>query len=260
MQIEQQDTRVELVYGEDEAKYLLRDAAEIKALFRALLGHRGLLGARSIPGGHNFITALIEADEQRGILLDASTDPLQNERIAQSNALDCVTQLDRVRIQFLLENHALVVEDGKAGFRAPFPHTVLRLQRREFFRLQTPSTSARKVVCRFPLPLGNGRTHEVELSILDISRGGVAIAVPPGGVALEQGAVFEDCTLLLPDTPPVSTRLTIRNLFRITRPNGVELLRIGCAFADLSASAGDAIQRYVLRMERERNARERGLL
>ena len=260
MHIEQEDTRVELVYGEDEAKYLLRDPVEIKALFRALLASRGLVSARMVPGGQSFITALIEADEQHGILLDASTDPLQNDRIAQSEALDCVTQLDRVRIQFLVRRPVRVVEEGKPGSRAPFPTTVLRLQRREFYRLQTPSSSSpRRVVCRLPLPLGDGTIREVELNILDISRGGLAIAVPPGGVTLEQGAAFEDCTLLLPDNPPISARLIVRNLFRITRMNGVELLRIGCAFANLSRGAGDAIQRYVLRMERERNARERGL-
>lgn len=261
MHIEQEDTRVELVYGEDEAKYLLHDPLEIRALFRALLVHRSLVSARTVPDRQGFITALIEADEQRGILLDASPDPLLNTRIAHAGALDCVTQLERVRIQFILRHHVLVSEDGKAGVRAPFPDTVLRLQRREFYRLQTqPAPSSRRAVCRVALPLDGGRTREVELDIIDIGCGGVAIAVPPRGVVLDQGAQFEASTLILPDTPPITARLIVRNFFRITRRNGVELLRIGCAFADLPRGASEAIQRYVLNTERARNARERDLI
>ena len=42
--------------------------------------------------------------------------------------------------------------------------------------------------------------------------------------------------------------------------SGAELLRAGCEFADMPRGAEDAIQRYILKVERERNARDRGRL
>mgnify|MGYP006173928317 CR=1 FL=1 len=110
------------------------------------------------------------------------------------------------------------------------------------------------------LPRTDGSRREAELRILDISGGGVAIAVPPVGVRFEQGTEFANCLLNLPDGPPIPARLIVRNLFRITNRSGAEVLRAGCEFADIPRRAEDAIQRYIHTVERERNARERGRL
>ena len=256
MHIEQEDTRVELVYGEDEAKYLLRDPVEIKALFRALLASRGLVSARMVPGGQSFITALIEADEQHGILLDASTDPLQNDRIAQSEALDCVTQLDRVRIQFLVRRPVRVVEEGKPGFRAPFPNTVLRLQRREFYRLQVPLAHALSCLLRAE-DLAR-KPVEVSARVIDIGAGGVAVVVPAGAAEFVIGGVLPACRLDLPEGDSIELDLEVRNLNRQTQRNGTEQLRVGLRFAALPRTADTRIQRYIFKTERELNAKARG--
>ena len=259
MSIDQEDTRIELIHAEDEAKYLLRDSREILAILKHIVSARALVSARLAPGRESYLSALIQVDDgEDGVLLDASADPLQNERILRADALDCVTQLDKVRIQFLLKGARLVDEGGSPGFRCALPDSLLRLQRREFYRLQTPI--AEEVSCTIALPRTDGSRREAELRILDISGGGVAIAVPPVGVHFEAGTEFPGSLLRLPDTAPIAARLVVRNLFRITNRSGAEVLRAGCEFADLPRGAEDAIQRYILRVERTRNARERGRL
>lgn len=259
MSIDHEDTRIELIHAEDEAKYLLRDSREILAILKNVVTARALVSARLAPGRESYLSALIEADDREGgLLLDASADPAQNERILRAEALDCVTQLDKVRIQFILKHPRLVQEGGNPGFRCDLPDSLLRLQRREFYRLQTPIAHA--VTCSLALPQADGTRRNTELRILDISGGGVAIAVPPVGVHFEPGTEFPDSLLRLPDTAPIPARLVVRNLFRITRRGGAEVLRAGCEFADLPRGAEDAIQRYILRVERTRNARERGRL
>ena len=259
MSIDQEDTRIELIHAEDEAKYLLRDSREILAILKHIVAARALVSARLAPGRESYLSALIEVDDREGgVLLDGSTDALQNERILRAEALDCVTQLEKVRIQFMLKNPRLVAEGGSPGFRCSLPDSLLRLQRREFYRLQTPTSHS--VSCTIALPQADGSRRNTALRILDISGGGVAIAVPPAGVPFEPGAEFENCLLNLPDGPPIPARLIVRNLFRITNRSGAELLRAGCEFADMPRGAEDAIQRYILKVERERNARERGRL
>ena len=259
MTIDHEDTRIELIHADDEAKYVLRDAREILAVLRNLVGARALVSARLAPGNESVLSTLVEvAEDGSSLLLDGSADALQNQRMEHADALDCVTQLDKVRIQFLLRGQRLVEDGGSPGFRAPPPDALLRLQRREFYRLQTPISEA--VSCTLALPRVDGSRREAELRILDISGGGVAIAVPPVGVQFEPGTEFPDSLLRLPDTAPIPARLVVRNLFRITRRGGAEVLRAGCEFADLPRGAEDAIQRYILRVERTRNARERGRL
>lgn len=49
----------------------------------------------------------------------------------------------------------------------------------------------------------------------------------------------------------------MRNLFRVTNRDGSVTLRAGCEFTQLSGNMAATIQRYILKIERERNARER---
>jgi c-di-GMP-binding flagellar brake protein YcgR len=259
MSIDQEDTRIELIHAEDETKYLLRDSREILAILKHIVSSRALVSARLAPGRESYLSALIEVgDGADGVLLDASADPAQNDRVLRAEALDCVTQLDKVRIEFMLKNPRRVDEGGSPGFRCNPPDSLLRLQRREFYRLQTPLSHS--VSCTLALPQADGTRRNTDVRIIDISGGGVAIAVPPAGVRFEPGTEFPNCLLNLPDSAPIPARLIVRNLFRITHRSGAALLRAGCEFADMPRGADDAIQRYILKVERERNARERGRL
>ncbi len=92
MTIDQEDTRIELIHADDEAKYVLRDAREILAIVRNLLGARALVSARLAPGNESVLSTLVAvAEDGTSLLLDGSADPLQNQRMERADALDCVT-------------------------------------------------------------------------------------------------------------------------------------------------------------------------
>lgn len=284
MAIEHEHTRVELIHADDEARYLLSDRREIAAILRQLIEAHALLSARLRPGSDSFITAILGvAEDGESLVIDASRDDAINARIvgggknqaggdpkaegdgpaedgwtegdSQAMLLDCVTQLDRVRIQFSLHELQLTSSEGSAAFRAALPQQLLRLQRREFYRLQAPVTQS--LTCTLPLRHTDGVVRNADLRVLDISGGGVAIAVPPADAMLEAGMELMDCQLKLPGSAPIPARLSVRNLFRITTRNGIEMLRAGCQFTHMPRGAEDAIQRYILKVERERNARQR---
>ena len=280
MAIEHEHTRVELIHADDEARYLLSDRREIAAILRQLIEAHALLSARLRPGTDTFITAILGvAEDGESLVIDASRDDAINARIMgearnptagasraedaattdpdQAVVLDCVTQLDRVRIQFGLKSLQLTSSEGSAAFRAALPQQLLRLQRREFYRLQAPVTQS--LTCTLPLRHTDGVVRNADLRVLDISGGGVAIAVPPADAMLEAGMELMDCQLKLPGSAPIPARLSVRNLFRITTPNGIEMLRAGCQFTHMPRGAEDTIQRYILKVERARNARQRAL-
>lgn len=259
MATENHQTRVELLHADDEARFLLRDPREILQLMRSLVGARALTTAHLEPGNQSFLTVILELMEaEDALLIDGSKDETINQQIEAAERITCITQLERIRIQFALPGAARSDRAGAPVFAAPLPTEVLRLQRRDFYRLSTPVTQT--VTCAIPLQLPGGGRRTASLRILDISGGGIAVVVPPSDFPFEPGMQFTGCELKLPEAEPIRTQLTVRNLFRLVTRNGVEMLRAGCAFSDLPPHAESIIQRYILKIERERNARERGSL
>jgi c-di-GMP-binding flagellar brake protein YcgR len=257
MATENHQTRVELLHADDEGKYLLRDTREILRLVKGLISGRALITAHLAPGTQSFLTAVVGlSEDERALLLDGSMEESINQQLERAEQITCITQLDRIRIQFDLSGPVRIDGERSPVFSVGLPSEVLRLQRRDFYRLSTPATQT--VTCAIPLRSESGGVTTVDLRILDISGGGIAIAVPPTGAAFEPGMSFSGCRLKLPESEPISARLTVRNLFRLVTRNGVEMLRAGCQFSELPPQADNEIQRYILKVERQRNARERG--
>lgn len=257
MSNDNEQTRIELVRSDDEEKYLVQNTGEIRQLLTSIINGRALITAQITPGNQSFLTALVGlTDDDTAVLLDGSREESINSRLESAAEVMCVTQLQNIRIQFIIETPARVMFDGRPAFRAVIPKEVLRLQRREFYRLQTPVTES--VICSIPLADVSSSQNPVEVRIIDISSGGIAVAVPPSNFGFGPQMEFPDCTLRLPDAEPIRTRLVVKNLFRLVNRNGIEMMRAGCQFLDLPRNADSIIQRYILKIERTRNARERG--
>lgn len=235
-------------------RFMLHGRRQIAQLLQALIDEHCLIAAHS-GGGHSFVTALIRLDDD-SVLLDVSPDPAANRRALMAERLLCITQLQRIRIQFALRGIAEVIEDGRPALRAPLPDQLLRLQRRESYRLQVPLKHELGV----SLKTRNAAREPVQVDsrVIDISAGGIATVVPPGVAEFVIGDKLEDCCLRLPDTDPLTLTLEVRNITPQPQRNGTELLRLGLQFVDLPGNAEARIQRYIFNTERERNAKEKG--
>ncbi len=73
------------------------------------------------------------------------------------------------------------------------------------------------------------------------------------------GAKYLDCRIDLPDIGTVTTTLQVRNSLDLTLLNNKANRRLGCAFVDISRANLAMVQRYITKLERERNARIAGL-
>jgi c-di-GMP-binding flagellar brake protein YcgR len=91
----------------------------------------------------------------------------------------------------------------------------------------------------------------VELSLIDISCGGIAVLTPPELFRPELGACY-DCTIHLPGATALRTRVQARNAFMMTLASGKSAQRAGFAFVDLRESMLATIQRYIMGLERKR--------
>lgn len=227
-------------------QFALHDRREIAQILRTLANRNILLTA--CPADRPaFQTVILELPSERAtVVIDGGPGmPPEGYR-----ALTCVTRLDKVKIQFTLSAPLIVTRKGRPALEAALPESLLRLQRREFFRVATPLEA--EVVCVIPHSEADGREHGVAVRILDLSSGGLAVVVPPKEIAFAPGDEFERCQLRLPEGEPLQVRLKVRNLFTIERPNGLPVRRAGCEFIGLSNAAAARIQRYLFKLERER--------
>ncbi|MCB1894080.1 MAG: flagellar brake protein [Rhodocyclaceae bacterium] len=251
------DKRIELLDAADYSEYVLRDPREINAVLNGLVQQRCIVSAHPDRRRDFVLTTLLGIDTATGRLyFDSAHDDDGNRRLTAAASVTFSALLEKIKVQFSTEALEAGSHDGHTALVAPPPEKVLRLQRREYFRLVTPTSQA--LVCT--IPVRQGSSLEVfEARVMDISGGGIGVLVPPKEMRLSTDAVFDECTLVLPEFGTIVTRLRIRNIFRVTNRNGVTMLRAGCQFVKLSPGAENMIQRYILKTERERNARARRL-
>lgn len=230
---------------------------EVIALLRAI-GEKNQLVRMLIKGESDVcVTSVLGVDPDSNLLiLDRSINREQNERILQARRVSFETTLDKIRILFATDKVNDITLDSGAALAIDIPTTVIRLQRREFYRMSTPVSNPVKVTIPVPEDLGGGN---VVLPLSDISCGGICVFDNKFTLGNTIGKNYEGCRIDLPDIGVVSTTLQVRNSVDLTLLNNKANRRLGCQFLDMSRASAAAVQRYITRLERERNARIAGL-
>lgn len=239
----------------DAERYQLRAPREVLRVLHALVDGRALISAHLLPGGLSCPTALLEAGPD-GVLLDGNRQDAINQRMAAANQVLCVSQLDRVRIQFRLHRLQRVPGDGPATFAAPLPSSVLQLQRRELYRLELVPGPV--VTVQVQLQAVPTDAPPLPVRVLDISGGGLALGLTDEDQAhFTQGRQFDTCTLELPDGgEPMRVRLQVAHISQ-RQELARYPVRAGCRFLGLSPLAERRILQFIFQVERQRKARER---
>lgn len=234
--------------AEDLDRYRLHSRVEILALLRVLIERRAPMTVR-FDGGEDFIVSALLAvnPDFEELVFDAAAQDAANRRLLAAPRLVFGTSLDGVRIQFATQRAAATTFEALPALRVRLPDSVLRLQRRDHFRIAPPL--ARPLALEVPDASG----ARVKLRVLDISCGGAAVALAPPGVALQTGEVLRGCIVELPEGARIVFDAEVRSVEPGMAPGGTS--RCGLRFMNLPGTALAAIQRYILRLDRERRAR-----
>jgi c-di-GMP-binding flagellar brake protein YcgR len=229
---------------------------EICALLRGI-GEKKQLIRMLVQGEADVcVTSILAVDEaSNAVYLDCSIDAEQNRRVLAARRLSFETSLDKVRILFAADHVDAATFEGGAAFRIAIPTSLIRLQRREYYRIATPVSNPVRV--QIPLPADLGGTTTFPLA--DISCGGIAILDNKMILGNAIGKDYAGCRIDLPDIGAVTTTLQVRNSLDLTLLNNKTNRRLGCEFIDLPRGMLAYVQRYITRLERERNARIAGL-
>lgn len=235
--------------GLDLEKYRVHSATEILRVLRDLIKSHELITAY-FNGGRDFIlSAVLDVDmEHKRLVLDYGPDERLNQRLLEATRVVFATRHHQVRVQFNAETVIPAQYHGGKAFVIALPDSIIRLQRREYYRLSTP------VGQRLNLSLPGHGGERIHAHIIDISLGGLGIIEPPEGAVLhwEPGTIIKGCHIELPEEGGIEVDIEIRNRYEAGQHNGAVTHRLGCRLLQLDSRRSAVIQRYIHRLELER--------
>lgn len=228
-------------------RYQISSRAEIVSVLRAVAASRAMVTIGFNQGMDFIVTSLLGVDpDADALVFDFGADARSNARLLQAERLNVSTVLDRIKVQFASPGAVEVEFEGAPGLALPLPELLLRLQRREHYRVRTPLT--RPLVASVPHPQEPGK--RAQLRILNLSCGGIAVVSAGEAVTLEPGTVLHDCRIELPEFGTVNTALEVRNAGSVEERGGKRTQRCGCRFLDVAPATLTLLQRYITRLER----------
>jgi c-di-GMP-binding flagellar brake protein YcgR len=237
--------------ADDLSRFLIRSPAQIGQILRAIADHGELVTAYFNRGREFLLTAIVDVDiPGKTVLIDRATEPALNEKLLASDRIVLVSAHEKVKVQFSARQVREAQSGGRPAFAFALPVDLLKLQRREFFRVR--AAAGEPVRCRLPLT----DRDLLDLPVLDISIGGIAAHAPLPAALAQVGRLFPRASLQIGDGGAFIVDLELRNVNAVRLPNGIDALRCGFRFVGLPEVAQQQIQRYILRVERDRKSRE----
>ncbi len=235
---------------EDLGPYQVYSRREIIMLLRGIMETNQLLRMTYNDGSEAIVTSLLDVEDDRSwVIVDCAQSEKQNQQIVNCNNISFETTLDRIRIIFFTTRIDHCLHEGKPAFRFALPASLIRLQRREFYRIRTPRTPV-----HIPVETDEG-VVEVKTYLHDLSAGGIGLLDEKLRVDNTIGRIYDNCRITLADKTVIIASLQIRNSMDNTNAGGKIVRRLGCQFIGLPNKTLMSLQRFITRIEREQNAK-----
>jgi c-di-GMP-binding flagellar brake protein YcgR len=238
--------KIELFSKDDENDYLISNPKEIVSILHTIAQRKSRVALYYNEGISMVLTLILAADEN-GVWIDAASNPLDNRLIERSNRVIFVSTHNQAKVQFIANDVMLGTYEDAPAFSLALPRKLLRLQRRDYFRLVTAETGALNCIIR---PVTK-QSAQQEVTVMDISIGGVALVCEQSGVELQPGMVYEHCQIELPGLGTVEAAIEVKNAFEITDRSGKVKRRAGCVFVKPDGKTTMLLQRYVAQMQQQ---------
>ena len=234
-------------YSEEEIeRCTLSNPHEIVFQLKSLIKRGDRVSVIFQEGRQSFLTILLDVSARDGVFyFDIGGSTETNQAFLKAENCTFTTFVEGIRIQFAGKKCRQTKLGGEPVFAAQIPGSMLRLQRREVFRLQLPST--KPFTCR----VRRGSPQEALLPLHDISVGGIGIlsTTPLDYVQLEK---LENCWLDLRESGMIHCALEVRYVNAMEGRTGKPLWHMGCKFINPPPSDETLIQRFMARIEAER--------
>jgi c-di-GMP-binding flagellar brake protein YcgR len=234
-----------------EDRFFLLGRMEILQVLNELIHRRDPVTVYFNGGREFFQTTLLEATPE-ALVFDLSGDGEANRRLPASPGCVFVSHLNGIRVQFAGARSERFSWGGSDAFWVPLPERVVRVQRRESYRILLPV--AKPLMLKVYAEEGKAF---VEWPAHDLSVGGIGLTVT-GETQLEVGLDIARIVLALPKQRSIDCMAQVRHVTHLGERADGNRYRVGLAFLNLPAQVGVAIQRYITKIEHQRRGLDKG--
>ena len=234
-----------------EEDFIVRHDLQILQILKALKDEENDLKVSFNHGEDDYLTRIIHiAADHQHLYLDITIDEGFNKRMVASPEL-LIHKDNGIRIKWKAREHSIAtLSDGKA-LKMALPKELVRLQRRELFRLKPPMLTP--IPCEIPVPDSKNpeEIKNIQYNLADVSLGGIGLIIQNDlHPAIEVGATFEGCRIDFPNLGQALLNLEVRNIISLNSDKPEEKHRIGLEFKKPSRSSEGLIQQYTFNLER----------
>jgi c-di-GMP-binding flagellar brake protein YcgR len=233
---------------EELERCTLTERREIVSQLRSLIKQGETISVTFDGGRHSFLSVLIDISlDEKNLYFDIGGSDETNSAFLRADHCIFTSVVDGIRIQFPALQAREATLRGELVLAVALPKSLLRLQRRDVFRIELPTTTP--YICR----IRRGSTQEKALPLHDISIGGVGI-LSTEKLEFERLEILNNSWIDLRDSGALALTLEVRYITAIEGRTGKPLWHMGCQFIKLSALNETLIQRFMGRIETERRA------
>lgn len=238
----------QLPEAEIETRFHVTGRTAIQFMLLGFAREREAFTVQFKGGQQSFLSTLLAVDKDDGLLIfDCSGSSETNRQLLASERAVFVGRPGGIPVQFSSGPIREINYEGAKAFAVELPAYLVRLQRRENFRVETPRV--KPIVFFGRLPSG----ELLKLPANDISVSGIGLNADSEPTDLAVDMVLERCHFTLPgETQELFVEATIRRIMPRETRSGNRYWQVGLQFNELSSANENRIQRYIDRLERER--------
>ena len=227
--------------------FRISEPFEILTLLRQMADLRVLVSIAT-PGGASYTTCVWEVDRAKGVVrFSADRHDPQLERVLDADDAVAVSYLDSIKIQFDIDGLVHVhAGGGISALNCSFPREMFRFQRRNSYRVRPLMTTPPQA--RFAHPAAP--EVQLELRVIDVSIGGIALFLPSDVQGLEPGCTISEAVIDLDAETQLKALLRVAH---VTAMNEQALgVRVGCEMENMSGEALRLLQRFIDQTQKRR--------
>lgn len=225
------------IIGQRPVQFLLAGLAEQNEQFAVHFNH----------GAEHFLSLLLAAPPDSGkLIFDCSGSPEINQRVQRCDSLVFNGHPGGIQVQFTCGRPMEIIHAGARAFAVALPKHVLRLQRRESFRIETPRSKPVEFFGRQP----SGAL--LKLAGHNISCAGIGLTASSLPPELAPGLLLKNSRFTLPEEKhDFFVDAVVHHITELQTRSGPQW-RIGLEFIKLPYAEENRVQRYIAKVEHER--------
>ncbi|MBN3759387.1 flagellar brake protein [Burkholderia sp. Ac-20365] len=228
--------------------YAQRHPLQIAVCLRGLATRQDFIAVEF--DGRQLVTQIIEVDSRNArFVFDLGSVDTDNRALPRARELKFHGTPSGIRTEFTTSAATPIIFDGRPAFEATFPAVLYYVQRREYFRVETPLLD--------PFTATGTRPGDApfKLVVKDLSLGGVALRATDSRFDdVATGHILHDVILKLGSFGTLQLDLEIVAPRRSMTPGGELHTVLGCRFLGLPGAAERTLQRVITQLETKRLA------